>query len=80
MWIKYTSLTRVYLTKYTSLTRKIGGDFERLPALDAKYHQRASNQNVFKELQESCFEELIEQITWRLQSGRALLLVDLLYM
>ena len=41
---------------------------------------KETNQNVFKELHAPCFEELIEQITPPLQSRRAVLLVDLLFM
>ena len=70
----------------TALKRKIGGGFEWLSTLDAKYHPRCfklyikeTNQNLFKELHESCFEELIEQIAPRLQSGRAILVDDLLH-
>ena len=71
------------------LKRKIGGDFDRLPVLDAKYHptcfklymkETTQKAQGFNDFYDSCFEEFIEQFTPLLQAGRAVLLVDLLFM
>ena len=67
--------------------RKIGGDFSKLPAYDAKYHalcyknymkdDKPKAQNV-EFIHETCFQLLVQDINPAISSGRALSLVNLL--
>ena len=66
--------------------RKIGGDFSRLPALEAKYHSRCYNAYMKKKevsqteisVHQICFDMLTNEMDKHLSTGRALNIQDLL--
>ena len=69
------------------LKRKIGGNFENLPAYDAKYHLKCYNKYMAKETEkgekepsvhDSAFELLVDYIDPLLEEGRALEMTSLL--